>query len=162
MAVMHDYARKVAEKNKPRGKLTKGWLVGVFATALTGVGLGGIMTYGLDKAEFVTDMKPIATEDMNKFFPHTYSMYERQNDPMVLMHQGRLEKLSYLGSEDIDGQYGPRTTEATRTFQRDYNLPTTGKADPQTQLTLHNAAANMMQDSYKITLPRTKAKPPTP
>lgn len=49
--------------------------------------------------------------------------------------QYELSKLGYYRGA-VDGEFGPRTTEALISFQSDYNLPVTGRLDKQTRLTL--------------------------
>ena len=58
----------------------------------------------------------------------------------VVRLQKRLKELGYLKGS-VDGQYGPLTRKAVRSFQSMHGLEVTGRADPETQELLFSDAA---------------------
>lgn len=63
---------------------------------------------------------------------------------MVAATQANLARLGYQPGP-IDGQYGPRTSEAIRQYQRDYGLPVDGKLSGQVALEIESQAAGLPQ-----------------
>jgi Putative peptidoglycan binding domain len=53
-------------------------------------------------------------------------------DRKVISIQRRLVRAGYLERDDVDGEYGPKTTQAVRRFQRENDLRVTGKVDDRT------------------------------
>jgi hypothetical protein len=46
--------------------------------------------------------------------------------------QRLLRRAGYLGKDDVDGEFGPKTRDAVRKFQRDQRLKVTGEIDDET------------------------------
>jgi hypothetical protein len=53
-------------------------------------------------------------------------------DKRVIAIQRRLVRAGYLGSDDVDGDFGPKTRSAVRRFQRENDLRVTGQVDERT------------------------------
>jgi Putative peptidoglycan binding domain len=64
--------------------------------------------------------------------PAPYVTYAR---PMVASAQERLARLGYYPGP-IDGDFGPITSRAIRSYQMDYGLPVTGRLDSRTRASL--------------------------
>jgi hypothetical protein len=64
--------------------------------------------------------------------PGPYVTYAR---PTVARAQERLARLGYYPGP-IDGDFGPITSRAIRSYQMDYGLPVTGRLDNRTQASL--------------------------
>ena len=64
--------------------------------------------------------------------PAPYVTYAR---PTVARAQERLARLGYYPGP-IDGDFGPITSRAIRSYQMDYGLPVTGRLDNRTQASL--------------------------
>jgi hypothetical protein len=61
-----------------------------------------------------------------------YVAYAR---PALVRAQARLARLGYYPGP-IDGDFGPMTSRALRSYQIDYGLPVTGRLDSQTRASL--------------------------
>jgi hypothetical protein len=58
----------------------------------------------------------------------------------VFTLQRLLRRAGYLESDDVDGEFGPKTRGAVRKFQRDERLRVTGEIDDRTMERLHRRA----------------------
>ena len=64
--------------------------------------------------------------------PAPYVTYAQ---PILARAQARLARLGYYPGP-IDGDFGPMTSRAIRSFQLDYGLPVTGRLDYRTRASL--------------------------
>jgi hypothetical protein len=53
-------------------------------------------------------------------------------DRRVIAIQRRLVRAGFLDRDDVDGEYGPKTRQAVRRFQRENDLRVTGEVDDRT------------------------------
>jgi Putative peptidoglycan binding domain len=65
----------------------------------------------------------------------SYSAYRSSSAPALYRAQARLARLGYY-SGPIDGDFGPMTSRALRSYQADYGLPITGRLDSRTRESL--------------------------
>jgi hypothetical protein len=63
------------------------------------------------------------------------SSYATYSAPALYRAQARLARLGYY-SGPIDGDFGPLTSRAIRSYQADYGLPITGRLDNRTRASL--------------------------
>jgi Putative peptidoglycan binding domain len=61
--------------------------------------------------------------------------YRSYSAPALYRAQARLARLGYY-SGPIDGDFGPMTSRALRSYQADYGLPITGRLDSRTRASL--------------------------
>jgi hypothetical protein len=61
--------------------------------------------------------------------------YASYSAPILYRAQARLARLGYYPGP-IDGDFGPMTSRALRSYQADYGLPITGRLDYQTRSSL--------------------------
>jgi len=66
--------------------------------------------------------------------------FGQDDDRAAFTIQRLLRRAGYLDRDDVDGEYGPRTRQAVRRFQRDERLRVTGEADERTLERLRRAA----------------------
>jgi len=66
---------------------------------------------------------------------------EGKDDRRVFGIQRLLSRAGYLEADDVDGEYGPKTRDAVRRFQREEGLRVTGEADDSTLERLRQRAA---------------------
>ena len=59
--------------------------------------------------------------------------------------QRNLVGIGYLASSGVDGNYGPQTTAAVRSFQHDNGLDEDGAYGARTELALHNKVAEVQR-----------------
>jgi hypothetical protein len=66
---------------------------------------------------------------------YTTSAYATYSAPTLFRAQTRLARLGYYPGP-IDGDFGPMTSRAIRSYQADYGLPITGRLDRRTRASL--------------------------
>jgi Putative peptidoglycan binding domain len=66
---------------------------------------------------------------------YTTSAYATYSAPTLFRAQTRLARLGYYPGP-IDGDFGPITSRAIRSYQADYGLPITGRLDRRTRASL--------------------------
>ena len=66
---------------------------------------------------------------------YTTSTYATYSAPALYRAQTRLARLGYYRGP-IDGDFGPMTNRAIRSYQADYGLPITGRLDSRTRASL--------------------------
>lgn len=62
------------------------------------------------------------------------------DDKKVLTIQRLLRRAGYLERDEVDGEFGPKTAQAVRRFQRDNGLRVTGEMDERTWARLRDKA----------------------
>jgi len=67
-----------------------------------------------------------------------------------------------LKASDVDGIYGPKTTDAVKGIQASYGLPETGTADGDTWVALRQAVANGLPSAPAVTQPSYDPAPYDP
>ena len=67
--------------------------------------------------------------------PRPAPAYVTYAQPILARAQARLARLGYYPGP-IDGDFGPITSRAIRSFQLDYGLPVTGRLDNRTRANL--------------------------
>jgi len=67
--------------------------------------------------------------------PRPAPAYVTYSQPVIARAQERLARLGYYPGP-IDGDFGPITSRALRSYQIDYGLPVTGRLDNRTRESL--------------------------
>ncbi len=111
----------------------------VLQGALIGTGLGAAFG-GLTDADTVNLGEPVWKRYSTS--PRTQTSQGVKTSNLVAATQANLTQLGYRPGP-VDGQYGPKTGEAIRQYQRDNGLPIDGKLSGPVALKIENQAAGL-------------------
>ena len=108
-----------------------GWGGGWYGPGWGGWGWGP--SFGVTYVAPVRVYRPVYVVQPRRVY--ATSVYATYSAPALYRAQTRLARLGYYPGP-IDGDFGPMTSRAIRSYQADYDLPITGRLDRRTRASL--------------------------